>query len=363
MPPRAPLILLALLTSVAVSACGRGGAQDPRLEAPKVQVMAARSGADDAPSFSGIVSARVQSDLGFRVAGKIVERLVDTGQTVRRGQPLMRIDPTDYSLALNAQTHTVAAAQAKATQTAADEARYRDLVAAGAVSASTYDQIKEAADAAKAELAAAQAQAKVAQNQTGYAVLLADSDGVVVETLAEPGQVVTAGQTVVKLAHAGPREAVVNLPETTRPAIGSTAAASLFGRPDASGPARLRQLSDAADPATRTFEARYVLEGGAASAPLGATVTVKLAEGGSAAGAVQAPLSAIYDPGSGPGVWVIDGKTSKVAFRPVRLGVVGEETATVLSGLQPGERFVAMGAHLLRAGEQVRVEASATAAP
>jgi RND family efflux transporter MFP subunit len=303
-------------------------------------------------SFTGIVSARVQSDLGFRVAGKIVERLVDTGQAVRRGQPLMRIDRTDLTLATVAQTGVVEAARAKAIQTAADERRYRDLVSAGAVSASAYDQARAAADAARAQLAAAQAQAGVARNEAGYSVLVADADGIVVETLAEPGQVVTAGQTVVRLARAGAREAVIDLPETVRPAVGSTARATAFNG-EQSGTARLRQLSNAADPQTRTYEARYVLEGAAATAPLGSTVTVELADA-RAPGAQQIPLAAIYDNGKGPGVWVIGGKGAQVHWRPVQLAALGEETATITGGLRSGDRFVALGAHLLHEGEAVR---------
>ena len=132
-------------------------------------------------------------------------------------------------------------------QTAADEARYRGLVTTGAVSKAAYDQAKAAADGARALLSAAEAQLKVAQDEGDYSTLVADADGTVVETLAEPGQVVSTGQPVVKLAHAGPREAVINLPETLRPAVGSTAQASLYGG-DTAWPARLRQLSDAADP-------------------------------------------------------------------------------------------------------------------
>lgn len=135
--------------------------------------------------------------------GKILERLVDTGQTVKQGQPLMRLDPVDLKLQAQAQQRAVDAAQARARKASSDEARYRGLVASGAVSASEYDQIKAAADSARAELSAARAQAGVAQNATGYAVLLADSDGVVMETLAEPGQVVSAGQAVIRLAVQG----------------------------------------------------------------------------------------------------------------------------------------------------------------
>ena len=158
-------------------------------------------------------------------------------------------------------------------------------------------------------------------------MLAADADGIVVETLAEPGQVVAAGQTVVKLAHSGPREATVNLPETVHPALGSMAQASLYDGVEAQSPARLRQLSDAADSQTRTFEARYVLEGDAANAPLGATVTIRI-PGSQRATMVEVPIGAIYDGGNGPAVWILDRKTSSVSIRPVQIRRFGEESAT-----------------------------------
>ncbi|MBB5684937.1 efflux RND transporter periplasmic adaptor subunit [Sphingobium boeckii] len=337
---------------LALSACSSAEA-DPRSDPPYVRIATLTDGGVQGRDFTGIVSAKVQSDLGFRVPGKIVERLVDTGQAVHRGQPLMRIDRTDLGLAIIASAGAVEAARAHALQTAADEARFRDLVSAGAVSASAYDQAKAAADAARAQLRAAQAQAGVSRNEAGYSILVADADGIVVETLAEPGQVVAAGQTVVKLARAGAREAVIDLPETVRPAAGSHASATVFGS-GITGAARLRQLSDAADPATRTYEARYVLEGAAASAPLGATVTVRLAQPG-ATSLAQAPLAAIHDNGKGPGVWVINGKRPTVTWRPVRLAAIGEETVAIRGGLRTGERFVALGAHLLHEGQAVRL--------
>jgi RND family efflux transporter MFP subunit len=300
------------------------------------------------------VSARVESDLGFRVPGKITQRLVDTGQSVHRGEALMRIDRTDLALATNAQTGIVEAARAKALQTDADEKRYRGLVSAGAVSASAYDQIKAAADAARAQLNAAQAQADVARNEASYSELDADTDGVVMDTLAEPGQVVGAGQVVLRLAHSGPREATVSLPETLRPAPGSKATATLFNNPDATGSARLRQLSDVADPQTRTYEARYVLQGAAAAAPLGATVSIGVDDARHGAG-LEVPLSAIYDNGRGPGVWLIEGAAPHVTWEPVQLGDIGVEMASVVKGLHQGQRIVALGAHLLHEGETVRL--------
>jgi RND family efflux transporter MFP subunit len=308
-------------------------------------------------SFTGIVAARVQSDLGFRVPGKIMERLVDTGQAVKHGQPLMRIDPTDLRLATRAHDEAVAAATARARQTADDEARYRDLVSGGAVSASAYDKIKAAAESARAELNAAQAQADVARNETGYTVLLADADGVVVETLAEPGQVVSAGQVVVRVAHAGRREAVIEFPETLRPAVGSAGRATLYGS-GLTGAAKLRQLSDAANPQTRTFEARYVLEGRLADAPLGSTISIHIPHDRSAP-ALQVPIGAIFDPGKGPGVWVVEGEAPQVTWRAVEVAGLGRETAAVVGGLAAGDRVVVLGAHLLHEGEQVRLAGEA----
>ena len=345
---------LPALLSIALAGCQRAES-DPRTKPPLVQVTTAALADASKREFTGIVAARVQSDLGFRVGGKVIERLVDAGQVVRRGQPLMRIDLTDLALANRASQGTVEAARARALQTAADEKRYRDLVGAGAVSASAYDQTKAAADSARAQLIAAQAQANVARNETNYGVLLADADGTVVETLAEPGQVVAAGQTVVRVARSGPREASVQMPETVRPSLGSAAQARTYD--GATGTASLRQLADSANPASRTFEARYVLAGAVARAPLGSTVTVTLAMPGDTV-AMQVPLGALHDAGRGPGVWVVSGGTkATVAWRPVRVSALGEETATVASGLRSGDRFVAMGAHMLHQGEQVRIAA------
>ena len=255
--------------------------QDPRQGPQLVQLAIVKPAGASERAFTGVISARVQSNLGFRVPGKVIERLVDVGQNVRAGQPLMRLDQKDLELALSAKTSAVAAARAVAVQATADEARYRQLVTAGWSTRQKYEQARAALDSATAQLAAAEAQADVARNEAGYSLLLADADGTVVETLAEPGQVVAAGQTVVKLAHSGPREATVNLPEAMRPADRiSRRRPGCTVRSSMPSPARLRQLSDAADPATRTYEARYVLDGEAARAPLGATVTLSVAIGG-----------------------------------------------------------------------------------
>ena len=350
------LALAIAITSAALGLAGcksSASAQDPRTETKLVEITRVAPAVAAERGFTGTVRARVQSDLTFRVPGKVIERLVDTGQQVRLGEPLMRIDRTDYLHAIAAQIGNVAAARARLTQAAADEARYRELVSSGAVSRSAFDQAKAAADGARALLRSASAALKVAQDEGRYSTLVADGNGTIIDTLAEPGQYVTAGQVVLKLAHAGPREAAIDLPETLRPAIGSSAVVMLYGR-TASVPVHLRQLSDAADPLTRTFEARYVLEGSAAQAPLGTTVTVYLSASPSSAD-LSVPLGAIDDEGRGPGVWVYDEAASSVSFRPVHVLQLADETAIVKSGVHIGEPVVALGGHFLYPGEHVRV--------
>jgi len=401
MPRR--LVATAALSAVCLPAlllagCDKPAPSDPRTQAPLVRTATLSEAARGARTFTGTVAARVQSEPGFRVAGKVLERLVDTGQHVKLGQVLMRIDPVDLNLAAGAQLEAGTAARARARQTAQDEARYRDLRGTGAISASAYDQVAAAADAANAQLKAAEAQAEVARNASRYAELVADADGIVMDTLAEPGQVVAAGQPVLRLARAGSREAVIALPETLRPRLGSTGLATLFGQTGQAVPARLRQLSDTADRATRTYEARYVLEGALAAAPLGATVTIELpdatpaaaneagnsavgsaatAEGGDTKSATKAgpstdtqarssawsvPMGALHDAGKGPGVWLVQGQPAQVTWRPVAVQRLGDDVAIVTGPLKSGERIVALGAHLLREGQAVRLVAEPVAA-
>jgi RND family efflux transporter MFP subunit len=347
------LAVIGLLPFV-LAACGDAtSSTDPRTQSPLVRIETVENSTQPDRSFTGIVAARVQSDLGFRVPGKVLERLVDAGQTVKRGQALIRIDPTDLKLAVRAHEEAVVGAKALARQTADDEVRYRDLVAGGAVSASAYDKVKAAAESARAELNAAEARAYVARNETSYAVLFADADGVVVETLAEPGQVVDAGRVVVRVAHAGRREAIIELPETLRPAIGATAQATLYGS-GLTGAAKLRQLSDAANRQTRTFEARYVLADRLADAPLGSTVSIQISDGRSAS-ALRVPIGAILDSGKGPGVWLVEGETPHVTWRAVQIAGLSDDAASVVGNLKAGDRVVALGAHLLHEGDQVRL--------
>lgn len=339
----------ATLALLVPGGCNDGRA-DEAVEQPRpVRTLVIGPSGAEPLRYTGVVRARIESELGFRVGGKITERLVDAGDRVRRGQPLMRLDPVDLGLAATAAGDRLRAAEASAARAAADEARLRGLVEAGAISASAYDSALAARRTTAAELGAARAGAREAANQRAYATLVADADGIVMDVLAEPGQVVSAGAPVLRLGRAGAPEAVVAVPETDVARLPRSGQAQLYGSPIRL-PAVLREVSGAADPATRTFEARYQLTG-RSNPPLGTTITVSLPTQEPPALAV--PLAAVHDRGRGPGVW--DMRDGRVSFRPVRVVSFDEETARIAPGaLRVGDRIVALGANLLREGQAVK---------
>src|SRR5688572_6940749 len=234
------LIALGSATSIALLGCSRDEAK-VNASAPRVvravQVDASRSGIEQTTHYTGVVRARTESNLGFRVAGKIVERLVNTGEAVKMGQPLLKLDATDYQLALQA-------ARAVHKQASLELERVRVLVAQRAESRDALERATAAAESSAA-------QAEQTANQAGYTTLYADADGIVMSTLAEPGQVVAAGQPVLVLAKDGLREAAVDIPESSLERVrGRKATAQLYLNSELSVPATLREISGVADPAT-----------------------------------------------------------------------------------------------------------------
>jgi RND family efflux transporter MFP subunit len=343
-------IFMPVAGCLVLTACGLPAATKD--ETPLVRTMLVGQGVNSTTRYTGVVRARTESDLGFRVGGKVVQRLVDPGDVVTAGQVLLRLDTSDFSLAASASRNQVDVAAAEAGRAAAEQRRLNGLVAAGAISQTTYDAAAAAARAGAANLAAARASARTAANQTGYGALRADAAGVVTRVLAEPGQVVAAGASVVSVARGG-REAAVDVPETRLAGLSRNGTAVLYA---GSTPFRatLRELSSQADPATRSFAARYALNGGS-EPPLGATVTIELPASADAK-AVAVPLAALHDDGRGAGVWIVD--RGRVRLRRVRVSAILDETVQIAAGLRGGERIVALGAHLLREGQSVRSAAT-----
>jgi len=347
--------LLAFAALLALGGCN-SQADSRTAETPRPRPVLAtlvEPAAQHESAYTGVVAARTESDLGFRVGGKVIERRVDPGARVARGDILLVLDIEDFELALRAAKNRVHAAQAQLRQARDDESRYRRLARTGAVSRQLFDQSATRLRVAEAELAAASSEASQVQNRRDYSTLRADGDGIITDVRVERGQVVSEGQIVARLAHDGAREAVVDIPETQRALAGSAAQAFPFGAAEQAVPARLRELSAAADPMTRTFRARYILDGSAERFAIGSTITVRLL-GAAADGLVRVPIGALHDPGTGSGVWLI-GDDERVSFAPVQVARLGQESALLQGGVASGQRIVALGAHLLHAGDQVRL--------
>jgi RND family efflux transporter MFP subunit len=331
-----PLLVLPLLM-----ACGEKTPPAEKIDTGPKLVKAMKVGAGGTAQeevYSGDVRARIETQLGFRVGGKLVERMVDVGARVKAGQALARLDAADQRLAATQAeaNRALAAAELKRAQ----ELRQKNFISQAAL------------DAKQTAATAAEAQAQLARNQAAYATLTADAPGVIAAVLAEPGQVVGAGQAVFRLARDGEREVAIAIPESRLAGlqVGAAATVELWGGKTYKG--KLRELAPAADPASRTFAARISIVDADADVVLGRTATVRFAQ--SAASDIIVPLAAILQQGERPAVWVIaaDGTVSQ---RPIEVARYADQGAVVASGLAEGETIVAAGAFKLTAGEKVRV--------
>jgi RND family efflux transporter MFP subunit len=347
-----PIVAIGLLLSL--SAC-----QEPALssiakpERP-VQVRPVTYENGDADrEFVGVVRARHETDIGFRVAGKIVARSVNVGDHVRSGALIARLDAQDLKLQVESAEAELAAATSSLAQAAADYERYSTLRGRGFASVAEFDRKKAANDEATGRLERARRSLELARNQLEYADLKADADGVITATLAEAGQVVAVGQPVARLAHRGEKEAVIALPEGwLDEARTSKATVRLWSDPDRRFAARWRELSPQADPATRTYAARFTIDGADDTVAFGMTATVALTRRAQSRVA-KVPLSAILNRGSGPSVYVVD-TSGALELRPVTVASFTEHAALIAAGLHEGETIVTVGVQKLEAGLRVR---------
>ena len=356
------------LTSIAAAGLLLAGCSQPPAPAATVKPVfvttVTPANSAQARSFTSVVRARVETELGFRTAGKVVERLVEVGDSVQAGQVLARLDPADYQLAVKAAADQVQAASVDAQQAASDEARLRRLLADGSVGAADHERQKARADAAAARLDQARRQLELARNREAYATLVAPYAGVVTALRFERGQVVAEGQAVMSLARDGEREIVAELPEDWVGRARSLAAtAAPWSDPKAQVHLVLRELSPQASSQGRTYRARYSAapesRAPVAALPLGSTMQLTLS--GTQAGPATAvlPVSAVVK-GSGPaGVWMLDGKGSGLVFTPVQVVSVDDATVRV-TGLAAGSKVVSVGAQKLDAGMPVRAIERAT---
>jgi RND family efflux transporter MFP subunit len=301
--------------------------------------------------LAGTVRARTETDLGFRIGGKLLTRPVEVGATVAAGEVVATLDDTDLKLQIEAARAALAAAEIALEKGEIDLARVTTLEQKGWASHQVSDARTVDVEERRARRLQAERSVELVENALSYATLRADAAGVVTETHAEAGQVLALGQPVVRVARAGGREAVVSVPETLVAAVGkATAEAELWADPGRRWPVVLRELSPVADPATRTYEARFTLPPDADVA-LGMSVTVSLTQTSSEP-AVELPATALIDTGNGPAVWVV-GAGDRIEVRPVAVAGYGSGSAKIAGGLTDGERVVVMGAHRLQAGAPV----------
>src|SRR5882757_5634922 len=350
-PRSQPLFALAALLLLA--GCEANTAPAAKTERPVGVQRITFENRDTARDFVGVVRARYENDLGFRVAGKIVTRVVNVGDRVHAGDVVARLDPQDLKLQVESAEAELAAATSNLTQAAADLERYTTLRGRGYASVADFERKKAANDEAEGRLERARRSLDLARNQHGYADLKADADGVITATLAEPGQVVAVGQAVARLAHPGEKEAVVALPETSlAEARSSKAVVTLWAERNRSFAAHLRELSPQADVATRTYAARFTIDNADDAVAFGMTATVTLTQAADAKLA-KLPLSAIINRGTGPSVYAVD-QADTLVLRPVTVASFTEDEALVTSGIGDGDRVVTLGVQKLEAGRKVR---------
>mgnify|MGYP006281590325 CR=1 FL=1 len=345
--------LLAGGVALALTACSRQApVQEPVRSVKWLTVGASESQAQ--ADYAAEVRARIESRLGFRVAGKVIQRQAEAGQRVQAGQVLAQIDPQDYQLAAQAAQAQLAAAQTQRDLSLAELRRFEGLRAQNFISSVELERREAAFKAADAALAQARAQAQAQSNQAAYARLQATTSGVVTGVEAEVGQVVSAGQPVVRLAHDGPRDAVFAVPEQAVMAFknGQVMQAVLPSTGQVLK-GRVREVGASADPVTRTFTIKLALDA-SEQLPLGATVNVLAGSVKAAASAViKLPTSALRQEGSGTAVWVLDEASMTVRSQPVQVGTVDGNMVVITSGLQAGQKVVAAGVHVLTAGQKV----------
>jgi RND family efflux transporter MFP subunit len=352
-----PVLAAGAVVALAAALAGCNSESAPYVAHPQpVRAAAVKLSAEvDTRSYTGTVKPRYESDLGFRVSGKIVRRLVNIGDRTAPGMTLARLDASDYRLSLESAEAELTAAQSSLKQTEADEKRYAALNEKKWVSDANYEQKEATADEARGRVERATRALALAKNQLAYTDLVATEAGVITALPVEVGQVVSAGQLIARVARLEELEAVVSIPESRIDGDRNAAATvTLWADADRIYAAKLREISPQADPATRTYQARYSLMKPDAAIALGKTATVHLASRGAGERA-KLPLAAVFRDQGQPSVWLIDEAHGRLIKKSVEVSAWTETSAIISGGLAAGQKIVAAGVHKLDAGIPVRI--------
>jgi len=348
-----PFAVLAL--PLALGACDSKD-QEKKVEVRPVRVQQVQlNQLDLRDTYAGEVKARIETALAFRVGGKIVGRDVDVGARVRKGQTLARLDPTDLRIQVDGARSQLAAAQADHDQAQTDLARYRQLRQSNVVSQAELDRRNNNANVLAARLDQARSNLRVAENQLAYATLAADTDGVVTAVAVETGQVVTAGQTVVKIARTDEKDIVISVPEHRLDELrqATEIGIALWAQPDLSYKGQIREISPGVEAVTRTYTVK-IAAGDAPGMQLGMTANVHVRR--ETAGKVVAlPLPALFQKGQNAAMWLVDPASGSIALTPVKIAAFHQQHVIVESGLKDGDIVVTAGVHKLDPTLKVRI--------
>ena len=305
--------------------------------------------------YAGEVRARHETDLAFRVAGRVQMRNVEVGTLVKAGQVIAALDPQDYALVANAAQAQLAAAESEAKLAQQDLQRFTELRAQNFISQAELDRRRVNTETTLARTRQFRADASRQGNQQAYTRLTAPHDGVVTALNFEAGQVVAVGQPVARLARTGELEVRIDVPENALAGLRNAKALTirLWSAPDVSYTGQLRELSPMADAASRTYGARVRFEKPDAGVKLGMTATVEVT--GESEPALTVSQTALFKINGKPQVWVVDPTTKKVVARSVTLSHLMGERAVVTGGLAAGDWVVTAGVHKIAPGQQVRL--------
>ncbi len=349
------LSALALLASFGLAACDQPPPPPEPIRPVRVATVIPQA-FEGRSTYTGEVRARYETSVAFRIGGKIVARYVEVGSEVKKGTLLARLDPEDTRLAIENARAQLNAAQADHNQAQIDLARYRKLYETKVISQAEIDRRGTVADSAAARLESARSQLRVTQNQMAYTELNADADGVITSIAVESGQVVSAGQTVLRLARPEEKEVVFNVAENRLDELRGASAIriSLWAQPDQTYAGVVREIAPGADPVTRTYAVKVSVQNAPAAMRLGMTASVAILRRGNE-GMVALPLSALYQEQDKPAVWVFDPASETVALRPVQVSSYVERYVLINDGLKRGEKVVTAGVHKLIPNQKVRL--------
>jgi multidrug efflux system membrane fusion protein len=353
--PSSAAFLCRLLLVCACAGCSHKSEPPPEPRLVEVVRVTVGSTSGDV-AYSGEVRPRYETNLSFRVGGKVIARNVEVGSLVKKGDVLARLDPEDQQLNARSAQSQLAAARSEYEQNKAELEPYTDLYKKNFISKMELDRRRSAFDVANAKVEQAQAQLAVTTNQAGYTTLSADDAGVVTAIAVEIDQVVAAGQTVMKVARTADREVVISVSESRLSDLNASndIAISLWTAPKRIYKGKLREVSPVADPVTRTYTAKISVLDADPAMKLGMTANVYL-KAAQRADAIMLPATALFQDNGHAAVWVVDNATSQVRLLPIEVGGYVEDKVVVLSGLASGERVVRAGVHKLSVGEKVRV--------